>query len=350
MKTYSETIDSVHAKIVAENKRITQRNRIITRTAASVCCVCLVALIGIGAATGGIFDEKPEITAGGTERPNDRDDIPVKDNDDTPKKENIIYSDSKTDYNQDSNDVDNEDVMVDNAEVGNLFSGVGHGEIIIMNSLSEAMEKEHEDGDLFAVGINVGWYWVMPETEEVAELNRQISELLESGKREYYKHFYEDKENHPNYGIPGKPDTECDVCRMLREKVDEDYERANNLQKQVDAIEKAELAKHTEKMEKEAREFIESIGADFKKITVVWTNTDIGIDQDDIMAGEETGRRETLYVLYLTEEQICSINLPESREFGLRIDLIPEWLDADTDGAVVYCKPIPTESDAVVLE
>ena len=48
MKNYDETIDSVFSRINEYEIRKSQRKKVMTKTAVSVCCVCLVALVGLG--------------------------------------------------------------------------------------------------------------------------------------------------------------------------------------------------------------------------------------------------------------------------------------------------------------
>lgn len=137
MKNYDETINSVFERINEYEVEKKHKRKIITRTVTSLCCFCLVALLGIGVWQSDLFGTTPPTTLDG---------------------EKLDGSNSSQ---QDTDKPNNSVGVTPDATIiwGNAseFQDMGFGEWNgkqITIPLSEALSDEKNKESLFAIGVS----------------------------------------------------------------------------------------------------------------------------------------------------------------------------------------------------
>lgn len=329
MKTYDETIASVHGKMEAEKGRMKIRRGKIKASLTALSCICLAVLSGAmlwGSGAQNRTEPEGVDTAAVSENTGAAEGTDTK----ILPEENVIYGElSKNEPSGESDGF----ALVDTMEEENLFTVPESGKITLMNGLTEALDKEHGENQLFAVALNIGRQLDYSQCEEWVRLREEIDRLSVTGKDRYYNHRETDKENHPRGGFE-EPRYECEVCLEIRRQIERDSEITRELSEKASKVERAYRQSHREEDIEIAREYAASLGYGAKEVTVIFGNE---TDSDDTKH-ENT---ECIFVLHLTEAKIRSLPTHGNSRVGIRCELIPEWLDGGE--SVVYAEPILSE-------
>lgn len=137
MKNYDETINSVFDRISEYEVQKKRKRKVIAKTVTSMCCFCLVALLGVGVWQSGLFGTTPPTTLDGE------------------KIEGSNSSQQDTDKPNNSVGVTPDATIIwgNASEVEDMGFVEWHGKQITM-SLSDALSAEKNKGSLFAIGVN----------------------------------------------------------------------------------------------------------------------------------------------------------------------------------------------------
>lgn len=175
MKNCDEMVNSLLERRNRYDTEQKRKRKVITRTASSMCCVCLVALLGFGVWKSGLFDTTPRVTLDYSTNIGEKDDISTdKPNDNTQKNTNnqsseIVNNNSSDDSsatangnvahlpNNDSPDV-SEKTMISSFNVNGIpsasYATPENGKFYFSIPLREAM-NEYEDSVMYRVVVDV---------------------------------------------------------------------------------------------------------------------------------------------------------------------------------------------------
>lgn len=206
------------------------------------------------------------------------------------------------------------EIKIDDSSSENTM--IPTGSVIFTGSLYDIISSHELYSDsVFAVSVSFSMKY--EESEEYLSLIAEAEELYDSMWGRYYNEFQSHKLNSHNTEVM---DWNCEDCLRYHSLYEQDEKKIDDLNREALKVSEREREEHDIKLSEYCNSLIESMGIDYRFVTINWINA-----SDDI----EPVVTQELRILHLTKEQL--LNFKVTDEIGAEFVLLPEWVDCGED-------------------
>ena len=186
------------------------------------------------------------------------------------------------------------------------------GSVRFAGNLYELMyDDETYEDCVFAVSVS--FYMEFKESEEYHTLIAESKKVYESMWDRYNNEFLPHKLKVHNTDAM---DWNCEDCLHYHSLHEQDEKRVDDLNREALEASEREREEHEIKLREYGNSLMESLGLDYRFVTVNWINAEPVITQE-------------FRILHLTKEQL--LNFKVTDEIGAEFVLLPEWADCGED-------------------